>query len=85
MKQLEYQGLIRKNNLIMETGALQGISVFLIPTENCVSHTLGPCCLSVKAPIQPSALHLHLINNLKPPRTPDKSEMLPALFYRQTL
>lgn len=68
----------------METDALQGISVLLAPIENCASHTEGPCYLLAKVPIQPSALYLHLINNLKPPRTPGNSEKLSALFYRQT-
>lgn len=54
------QGLIRKNNLIMETGALQGILVTLAPTENGASFMSGPCCLSAQALIQPSALSLHL-------------------------
>ena len=68
----------------METGALQGISVSLALTENCASLTLGPCSLSAKALIQPSALYLHLINDLKPPRTLGNSDKLLALFYRQT-
>lgn len=51
----------------MQTGALQGISVSLALTENCASLTLGPCCLSAKALIQPSALYLHLLMTLSLP------------------
>lgn len=54
------QGLSRKNDLIMETGALQGILVSLAPTENGASFNSGPCCWSAQALIQPSALSLHL-------------------------
>lgn len=79
-----HQGLVRKNDLIMETGALQGVSVPLALSENCASLTLGPCCLLAKALIQPSALYVHLINDLKPPRTLANSGKLLALFYRQT-
>lgn len=67
----------------METGALQGVSVSLALMDCCASLTLGPCCLSAKAVTHFSALYLHLINDLKLPRTLGNAGKLLALFYRQ--
>lgn len=52
--------------------------------RKCASRTLGSYCLLAKVLIQPSALKLHFINDLKPPRTLGNSGKLLALFYWQT-
>jgi len=44
-----HQGLTRKNDLNMETGALQGISVSLALTENCKSY-FGSLLLTGQGP-----------------------------------